>query len=234
MGDYTWAFVIGARLALGFLVIAGIMSALLGRWVTANETWLGMTVRGACVMGVAIIALRHFATVWYWLILPLALLPLADIFLGTSISGAWLMRHKQQVLAEALSDAAANPTHSLIRLALARALLDAGQIEAGLATLDQASALALDDGYPRMGDFVAEAKREFVRYCPHCDHPNPPEARACRHCIRALTDNAALRVWLSLCRPVLLHLHRSAIPQRAKPARRAQSSRVTSPPPSTP
>jgi len=212
MGDYGWAFVTGAQLALGMLVIAATMTALLGRWVTANETWLGMTARGACVMGVAVVALRHFGTVWYWLILALALLPLADICLGTSITGAWLMWRKQQVLAEAITDAAANPANSVIRLALARALLDTGQIEAGLANLDQASVLALDDGSPRMGDFVAEAKREFVRYCPHCNHPNPREAHACRRCIRALTDNGALRAWLSLCRPVLLRLRRSAIP----------------------
>jgi hypothetical protein len=208
MANHATSLATGFQLAAGMMVFALALTALFGRWLTADESGTGVLLRGALLIALAAFAIRHFGTIWYWLALPLATAPLAEVWFGKSGTASSNSRGAQAQLAWDTAAAAQQPFNAILRLNLARSLLETGQIEAGISAMDEALALAPEDGY--VSDMAAEAKERFVRHCPSCGHPNALGARVCRRCVAVLEGGNLLRVLLWLSRPALIRLRRTA------------------------
>lgn len=210
-GSQADAILKAFQLAVGAMAFALALTVVLGRWVTANENWLGVLVRSAALIALAVVALSRFGSIWYWVLLPLAVVPLVDEWGGLNLS-SWLSQGQHQRLSRALSAAAEQPTNAILRLHEGTALLETGQTEAGLATLEEGIALAPPDSLDLLNTMAADARQHFVRPCPRCGHPNPSWARACRRCLRAVTGGPLVRGLLWLSRPALLRLRRAPRP----------------------
>jgi len=208
MADYPGAFFGGFALAAGVLAFAVAFTVLLSRWITGDENAVGVVIRAGLLLGLATVAMSLLTTVWYWLLLPLAVLPLVEVHLGEGVAAPWLDRRRHTRLAEAAAAAAEQPHNAVGRLQFARALLETRQIEAGLAALDEAVVLALPDSRELITQMAEQARAELVRSCPSCRHPNPASGRACRRCLSLLTDDALLRALLWILRPELRLLPR--------------------------
>jgi ABC-type dipeptide/oligopeptide/nickel transport system permease component len=207
-GDYPNALLTGFQLAIGAMVFAVAMSVVIGRWITANESWVGMLLRGGMLMGLGVLVLSRFHTIWYWILIPLAVVPLVDEWGGVSVSG-WLNQARHLRLSRALMAAAGQPGNPVLRMNVGAALLETGQTKAGLAAIQEAMALAPEDSRELLNAMAAEAEQEFVRHCRACGHPNPSWAWACRRCLRVVKGGAAARAVLWLSRPALLRLRRA-------------------------
>jgi hypothetical protein len=210
-GSQADAILKAFQLAVGAMAFALALTVVLGRWVTANEYWLGALVRSAALIALAVLALSRFGSIWYWILLPLALVPLVDEWGGLSVT-AWLNQSRHLRLSRALTAAAEHPANPVLRMNVGGALLETGHTEAGLAALEQAVASAPEDSRELLNTMAAEARQEFVRHCPACRHPNPSWARACRRCLRAVTGGPLVRGLLWLSRPALLRLRRPPRP----------------------
>jgi hypothetical protein len=211
--EYGLAFAVGLQLAFALAMVV-----LVGRWITAEEFWIGVLLRGGLLTTIAALTFQRFGTVWYWLMLPLAALPLADWWCGISVTGVWMKARRSQKLSRAMAAAAEQPKSALLRLHLALALLETGQTEAGLAAMEEALPLAPPDSTQLLSEMAAEGRREFVRYCPSCKYANPSGAPACRCCLGALREGVALRLLLRVCRPLLrLLVRRARLTQAAIP-----------------
>jgi len=201
-GDYLRGF----QLAAGAVAFSVALAALIGRWVSADENWPGVLVRAALVTALSACALRRLGTAWYWLMLPLVLAPAGRWRWGRGRGGSIAEGELQSGLADAWELAAEQPLNPAVRLHLGRALLATGQIEAGLAALDEAVTLADEADRPAVSRLAATATQEFVVYCPRCGRPNRAHAGACRGCGGALSRRGASRLLLCLCRPALRRL----------------------------
>ena len=173
----------------------------------ATKSAASALLRGGLLLALAVVAIHSFGTLWYWLTLPLALVPLVEDWHGSRTSAQRLSPVSAARLAEDTAAAADQPANPVLRLNLGRSLLETGQIEAGLSALDAAVALAPQDDYIRTA--AAEAKGRLVRFCPSCGQPNPAGAHVCRRCMTAMAGGAALRGLVRLCRPVWRRLHPS-------------------------
>jgi hypothetical protein len=138
--------------------------------------------------------------------LPLVLAPAGRWRWRRGRGGSIAEGELQSGLAGALELAAEQPLNPAARLHLGRALLATGQIEAGLAALDEAVTLADEGDRPAVSRLAATATQEFVVYCPRCGRPNRAHAGACRGCCGALGRRGASRLLLCLCRPALRRL----------------------------
>jgi len=201
MGAYPLAFSAGLQLAAGLMVFAIALMVVFGRFVTADESLAGLILRGGLLLALAAFAISRFQTIWYWLALPLALLPLAEVQLGEGLAGPWLQRQRHRRLGEAVTAAAAEPKNAITRLELARALLETRQIPAGLKTLREAVALAPSDSRDLLEDMAREVESELVRNCSSCGSPSPASAYACRCCFAPLTDCPHVRLLVRVIRP---------------------------------
>ena len=202
--EHAASFLIGFELAAGAIVFAVALTVLLGRWVTGDESCLGVLLRGGFLAAFSAVAFRSFGTIWYWFALPTAMVPLVDTWFGKNLTASWFAGNRQMRLGAAMSAVAEQPANPILRLGLARVLLETGQIDAGLTALDEAVALAGDNGCSLIAEMAAEARAEFIRYCASCGHPNLHEAQICRRCLGALSGDQVSRALLWLCRPVLL------------------------------
>jgi hypothetical protein len=70
--DYTLGFASGFKIAIGVMVYALIFTALLGRWITAEEYGPSVILKGILLIPLGLLALATFNTLWYWLMLPFA------------------------------------------------------------------------------------------------------------------------------------------------------------------
>ncbi len=209
MGHYASAFTTGLQLAAGMMVFAAAMTVLLGRWITADESALGVAVRGVLLLGLVAAAFTCFGTIWYWLLLPLAALPLLQFWCGEGIAAGWLNQKRHKRLAEAAALAADHSTNAVNRLALARSLLETGQIDVGLAAMEAAVLLADEESRELVQEMAEEAKSEFVTQCPRCRMPNRAAARVCRACLRAMRADPVTRAVVWISRPALRLLARA-------------------------
>jgi len=202
---YPEALFTGFQLAIAGMVFAVAMTVVVGRWITANETWLGAVLRGGMLLGLGAFVMSRFGTIWYWVLMPLAVVPLVDEWGGLSVT-AWLNQGRHLRLSRAMAAAGEQPANAVLRMNVGSALLETGQTEAGLAALEEAVRSAPEDSKEVLSGMAAEARREFVRACQSCGHPNPSWARACRRCLRVVQGGPVVRVLLCLSRPVLLRL----------------------------
>ncbi len=104
---------------------------------------------------------------------------------------------------EAMAEAAEQPANPIIRVQLARAYLESGEIESGMVELTRALELADAGSRKVVEEMAEEAKEEFVTFCPRCQHPNSGVAKACHQCFRPFCDSAALGLALWVAGPVL-------------------------------
>jgi ribosomal protein L40E len=209
--EYTWALATGFQLAAGAMAFGLALAVIVGRCITADETWYGVLLRGAVLTGLGRLVLTKFGTAVYWLLLPLAAVPLVDVWFGASLTARRYMRDSEVRLREAVVGAADQPTNPVLRIALGRALLETGQIEAGLTALDEAVRLAAEsEGHSLLSAMAAEVRQRFVHVCPSCGHPSPSQARVCRHCWAALTDGRLLRATRWLWRAIGLRFRNTA------------------------
>jgi hypothetical protein len=206
--EYVIAFGVGIQVVAGIMVFATAMTVLLGRWITADESVLGLGVRGAVLLGLIAVAFAHFGTIWYWLILPLAAFPLLEFSCGGGLAAGWLNHKRQKRLAEAAAAAADHATNAVNRVHLARSLLETGQVDVGLAALDAAVAMADEESRELLQEMADEARRDFVKQCPACRAPNRVAARVCGACLRALCDDLVSRAVVWVSRPALRLLPR--------------------------
>jgi hypothetical protein len=208
--DYTTGFFAGLQLAAGAMVFAVALVVLFGRFLTADESLTGLVLRGGILSALAAFTISQFATIWYWLLLPLALIPLAEVRLGEGLAGPWLNHRRHGRLAEAVAAAADQPRNAIVRLQLARALLETCQIDVGLQALHEAVSLAPPDSGEMLDEMARELKAELVRSCLSCRSPNPSSALACRHCFAPLTDSPLARLAIRAVRPA-----RRLLPRRS-------------------
>jgi len=178
--EYTTGFFAGLQLAAGAMVFAVALVVLFGRFLTADESLTGLVLRGGILFALAAFTISRFATIWYWLLLPLALIPLAEVQLGEGLAGPWLNRRRDGRLAEAAAAAADQPRNAIVRLQLARALLETRQIDVGLQAVDEAVSLAPPDSREMLDEMAREVKAELVCFCLSCRSPNPSSALAGR------------------------------------------------------
>jgi ribosomal protein L40E len=190
-------------LAAGLMVFALAYVVLLGRWISGDEHGLGVAIRGVLLFAAALLALSLFGTIWYWLVLPLALLPLVEVAWGAGLAAPHINRKRQERLAEVTATAVGQPDNPIHRLNLARALLETGQVEIGLAEIDEAVAFADGESRSLIEELAQEAKDELLSACPSCGSLNAPASKICRRCYSAMTDGEALRALVCLLRPVL-------------------------------
>ena len=130
MADYPIAFFAGMQLAVGAMVYAVALTVILGRWIVGDESAPGMLLRMAATVGFAVLAIRLFGTIWYWVALTAAVLPLTDWCMGKSLSRSWLMRHRHERVGQALQGAAEQPSNPIVRLGVARARRSRRGVEA--------------------------------------------------------------------------------------------------------
>jgi hypothetical protein len=201
--DYVTAFSTGFMLAGGLLVFSVAIAVLLGRWVTGDEGAPGVAVRGSLLLGLAAFAISRFGTIWYWLALPLALLPLVEVACGAGLAAPWINANRQRRLGEATAVAADDPQNAINQLNLARALLGARQIEMGVKALEEARALADAESRSLIEELASEVREELVAECRSCRAPNAAGAKVCRRCLRCLSESPALRALTWLLQPVL-------------------------------
>lgn len=208
MWEYVVAFGLGIQVVAGLLVFAVAMTVLLGRWTTADASALGVALRATALLGIAVVAFTRFGTIWYWLLLPLAVLPLLEFSCGSRLAAGWLNQKRQERLSEAAVAAADHATNAVNRVHLARSLLETGQIDVGLAALDAAVSIADEQSRERLQEMADEARRDFLKQCPACRAPNRVAARVCSTCLRALRDDALSRALVWVSRPALRLLPR--------------------------
>ncbi len=199
--QYTTGFFAGLQLAAGAMVFAVALVVLFGRFLTADEGLTGLVLRAGILFALAAFTISRFTTIWYWLLLPLALIPLAEVQLGEGLAGPWLNHRRHGRLAEAAAAAADQPTNAVVRLQLARALLETRQIDVGLQALHEAVSLAPPDSREMLDEMAREVRDELVRSCLSCRSPNPSSALACRRCFAPLTDSPRARLAIRAVRP---------------------------------
>jgi hypothetical protein len=200
--QYAVSMGAGFKLAIGMMVLTLAFVVLLGRWITAEEFWLGVLLRGFLLFALIPLAFAAFETLWYWLILPLALIPLIRVDLGDRGYSAFLNQRGQAKLGEARAAAAAQPNNPVLRISLGRTLLETRQIFAGLATLDQAVSVAGTGARALITKMAEETKAEYLKVCPKCSAPNVRAGLACSNCFSPLEDSPALRALLKCCKPL--------------------------------
>jgi len=208
MGDYVTAFAIGFMLAVGVMIFAVALAILLGRWVAGDESGLAFVIRATMLLLLAGAAILSFGTIWYFVAAVAGLFPLAEFLLGDWLSAGWVHRRRDLRLGEAVSAAAVGPATAISRLHLAQGLLETGQVDAGLAALEAALSLADQQSRLLIEEMAGDARRDFVRSCPHCRTPNRIAARVCRLCLRPFAHDPLTRVASGLSRPMLGLLRR--------------------------
>ena len=70
--ELAGSMVAAFQLAAGAMVFALAIAVLIGRWVTADEDWVGVLLRGLLLLIFAVLMLQRFGSPWYWLTMPLA------------------------------------------------------------------------------------------------------------------------------------------------------------------
>ncbi len=190
----------------GAMAFAVTMAVIVGRWITAEMTWLGVLVRTVLLAALYAFGLTHFGTVWFFVAAALAPLPLVDAVWRDRLATAWVRECRRERAAEAVRDAVRDPASATVRLRLGRALLEEGRIELGLEALAAAAEMAPADSKLMMERMAEEARQEFIHTCPSCRKPNPLAALACRHCLAPLSDSQALRLAVWCCRPAVRFL----------------------------
>jgi hypothetical protein len=183
------------------MVFAVAVVVLFGRFLTADESPAGFILRGGILFALAAFAISRFATIWYWLLLPLGLIPLAEVQLGEGLAGPWLNHRRYRRLASAAAAAADQPRNAIVRLQLARALLETRQIDVGLHALEEAVSLAPPDSREMLAEMAREVESELICSCPSCRSPSPGSALACRRCFAPLTDSPLARLAIRAIRP---------------------------------
>jgi len=98
LGEYTTGLFLGLQLAAGAMVFAVALVVVFGRFLTADESLTGLLLRAGILVALAAFTISRSATIWYWLLLPLALIPLAEVQLGEGLAGPWLKRRRHQRL----------------------------------------------------------------------------------------------------------------------------------------
>ncbi len=192
----------------GFIIAFAVMGwalafgVLIGRWVTADENWLGVLVRSFLLLVLFVLAFTHFHTVWCWVCMGLVVVPLVDD-LGLPVAPRWLKRRREARLSEALGQTIVRPDSPFTYLHLGQAYLEAGQVEAGLAELARAEAMGDEESRSVITELTAQAREEWLRTCPRCGHPNLRAALACRHCLRVLTPGLLPALLVACAWPVL-------------------------------
>src|SRR5208283_5126625 len=101
----------------------------LGRWIAGEECWPGVMLRGGLLATISVVAIHSYGTLWYWLMLPTAMLPLVDTFFGRGLTASWFAGRRLAQVGEAMSAAAHQPANPAVRLRLGRALLEAGHVD---------------------------------------------------------------------------------------------------------
>lgn len=205
--QYAAGVFTGIQLAIGGMVFAVCFVVIVGRWTIGDEAAVGFLLRATVLVALFVVALRHFPTIWFWAVVPLAVVPLVDVWWGGGLSTLWIRRRQQEQLGEAMAEAAGQPKNAVVRVRLARALLESGQIESGLIEIERASQLCDEGSRKVVEEMMAEAKQEFVVFCPHCQDPNRHAAKACHRCFRPFHDNLLLGLALWVARPVLRRGH---------------------------
>jgi|WetSurMetagenome_2_1015567.scaffolds.fasta_scaffold91195_1 hypothetical protein len=200
--QYAISMGAGFKLAIGMMVITLAYVVLLGRWLTAEEFWPSVLLRGLLLFGLIPLALVTFETLWYWLLLPLAFLPMIRIDTGGRRYSDYLLRHGQATLEAARAAAAAQPDNPVLRISLGRLLLETRQIFPGLATLDQAISVAGAGAKELITKMAEETKAAYLKFCPKCGLPNLRAGLVCGNCFSPLDDSPTLRLLLKCCKPL--------------------------------
>ena len=203
-GDlYGIAFFEGLQLAAGGMVFAVVFVVLVGRWIIGDEDAIGFCLRAGILVALFVIAVKRFPTIWFWVMVPLAVVPMVDVWWGGGFSSFLLRRARRRQLGKAMADVAEQPANPILRVRYARALLESDQLETGVAELERALKLADAGSKQLVADMAAEARQEFLSFCPTCQSPNTEAAKACRRCLRPYSRSPFLRLALWMARPVL-------------------------------
>ena len=199
MADIFAVFVLSA-VGMGYAVSVAL---LVGRWVVGDENWIGFLLRMAALVALFAFGIKHLDTVWFYVAVILSVVPMVDVWWGGGFSSPWLKRLRRERLGKAMADVAEQPANPILRVRYARALLESGQFDTGVAELERALELADAGSKQLVADMAAEARQEFLSFCPTCQSPNPEAAKACRRCLRPYSRSPFLRLALWLARPVL-------------------------------
>ena len=122
----------------------------------------------------------------------------------------WDRHWRKARLNWAMASAVEHPQSPFPRVNLGRALLEAGQFQAGLAELEQARSLMDKESQPLVEEMIAEVEQEVLRSCPHCQTLNTRRSLACRTCLRSLSRGLLLTAIVACSRPMLRLLRRGA------------------------
>lgn len=98
--------------------------------------------------------------------------------------------------------ASEQPNNPTLRFLLGRAMLQTGQIEAGLAELERAMELDKVLNSTAVSDMVRKAKAELLICCHHCRAINRREALICRRCCYAIVKDKYIRLLAATVRPI--------------------------------
>ncbi len=173
-GSAEGSFFTALECAASCILFAVVFAILVGRLVTADETWLGTLVRGAVLVTLFVIAFHHFGTVWYWVCTGLVIVPMVDE-LGIPGVAPGLARQRAAQVNAAMSKIFENPHSPIPHVNLAHTLLEAGRFDSGIEELERARSLCDEASRKSGGGHARRSGTGTPANLSRLRRPQPPD-----------------------------------------------------------